>query len=108
MIIRTILLFLLFKAATGSYVNLATDYRLYTLFLCRFIKIYSAIHNAVIGNCYCGLSARRYSINKFIYTAAAVKQTVFGMQMQMCKAHAVQPPYLEIISSYISIIFFSR
>ena len=62
-------------------IHLAADNRLYPLGFTRFVKFDSAVHYAVVGDSKGGLTEFLCGMSKLTYTAGAVKQTVFGMNM---------------------------
>ena len=87
-----------FKTGIWGDVDLAADDRLYPRLFTFKIKGDSTEHNAVIRYCYRALTAFCSPCGNLAYTARAVKQTVFAMQMQMNK-----------ISHYLtSLLFFSQ
>ena len=69
----------LILAASCGKVTLAADDRLDTPRLCLFVKIHSAVHNAVVGNCN-GIHAQlNRTVQQVIKAACSVKQAVFRM-----------------------------
>ena len=76
---------LLIKAASRSYINLASDNRLYALLLAFFIKIYNTVHDTVVCNGQTVESQLLCPCNKKRDLGSTVQKTVLGMYMQMCK-----------------------
>ncbi len=79
----------MFLAETGTVrnVNLASDYRLYSVFVCFAVKINNAIHCTVVCYGNSGLTQFLDARNKLFYSAGTVEQAVFSMEMKMCEAH---------------------
>ena len=77
---------LLFKARARRDVYLTSDYRFHSRFAARFEKRNSAIHCTVIGYRNGTVPRRGSGFRNIRYTAGAVKQTVFAVQMKMYKA----------------------
>ena len=68
-------------------IDLTADNRLDTGFFRRLIKIDTTVHYAMVCNGNGGLSQFLYPIHHAADTARTVKKAVFGMDMQMYKAH---------------------
>ena len=73
----------LFKAGARSNINLASDYRLYSLLTASLEKRNRAVHCSVIGYGDRSVSRRRRRFGNFFNAAGAVKQTVFTVQVKM-------------------------
>ena len=86
-VITPIKLMLFAETRAVGNINFASDYRFYIIFLCFFIKINNAVHNAVVGYGNGILSKLTDSRHKALYAAGAVKKAVFGVEMKMYKAH---------------------
>ena len=71
----------------GCHIYLAPDNRMNSLFFGFFIKVYHPEHHAVIGDGNRSLSPFLNRPHQILDAAGAVQQTIFGMQVQMCKAH---------------------
>ena len=74
------------NAAPGN-IDLTADDGLDSGSLRSLIKINTAVHHTVIRNGYGGLSQFLDPVHHTVYAAGTVQQTVFGMYMQMGKAH---------------------
>ena len=75
------------KACTWCNINLATDNGLNPLGFAGFIKIYTAMHYTVISNSDCSLPQLFDVLYKRLQTTGTVKNTVFSMNMKMCKIY---------------------
>ena len=75
----------LIKAGTRRDIDLTADDRAYPLFLTFLIKIDHTVHDAVIGDGKGILSKLLCPFNKAGDPTGAVQQTVFSMNMQVCK-----------------------
>ena len=97
------------ESCTGCNIHLAADYCLYAVFNAFVIEVDTAVHYAVIGQCYGCLSHFLCMTDKPSYTAGAVKKAVFTMNVQMYKtAHFYSPRLSSPLSvSAIRLIFLS-
>ena len=73
------------EAGAGRHIHLTADYRLYPAFFSRAVKVDDAVHNAVVCHGDARLTEALHLVHKLLDTARAVKQTVFGMKMKVCK-----------------------
>ncbi len=84
----------LVKAAAGGDVHLAADDRMDALAQALLVKIHHAVHHAVIRDGQRLHAQFLCSGDQRLYAARAVQQRVFGVQVQVRKAHARPPPLL--------------
>ena len=94
---------------TPCNVYLAADNRLYPFSLCCVPEIHGSVHISVIGYCRGSLSEFLHTGNKLLYTASAVEQTVFRMDMKINKfvsSHLLPPTFRS--SSAILASFWKR
>ena len=89
-----------FHRAAGN-IDLTTNDGFDTCCLCCLIKVYAAVHNAVIGDSDGILSQFLDSLHHAVDAAGTVKEAVFCMNMKMYKAH-------NYASCAICINFFRR
>ena len=74
-------------------IDLAADDRLYPLLFTFLVKLDCAVHNSVIGDRRSCLSDGFHIGRQLLYAAGTVKQTVFGMKMQMHKSQVIHLSY---------------
>ena len=82
---------LLLKTGGGRNIDLAADNRLDVRCLACAVKIYAAVHYAVI----CDRERIHTELlrprSDLLYLSGSVEQTVLSMHMQVCKCHCSSP-----------------
>ena len=79
-------------AAPGRNVDFTADYGLDARAFTGAVEVHRAVHHAVVRNGQ-GVKAQLFgALRQGVYAAGPVKQAVFGVKMQMYKAHISFPP----------------
>ena len=93
---------LLVKARSRRNIDLAADDRLYAGSAAGLVKRDGAVHDAVVGDSKRGLTELLCAVNERLDAAVAVEQRIFGMNMQVNKAH-IQSSSGVYVSSFLSL-----
>ena len=88
---------LLVKARSRRNIDLAADDRLYTGRAAGLVKRDRAVHDAVVGDSKRGLTELLCAVNERLDAAVAVEQRIFGMNMQVNKAHMMYPQCVTLL-----------
>ena len=84
---------LFIKAGVGGHINLAAYNRLNPRFLGGPVEINNTVHNAVIRDGGAVHPQLFYPFHIFFYLIRPVQQTVFRMDVKMCKCHVSGTPF---------------
>ena len=88
MIITAALAFF-FETGALRHIDLAADDGLYACILCRFIKLNSTVHGAMVCNGDTVHPQFLHPLHQFLDLRRAIQQAVFRMDMQMRKRHHI-------------------
>ncbi len=69
----------------GGYIDLTADDWFDSFRFARPVEVDSSVHDAVVGDCHCGLAQLFYSLGEAAYFAEAIKKAVFCMDVEVDK-----------------------
>ena len=98
------------KSGSGRNIHFTAYNWLYSRLFCLFIKINRSIHYAMVGNRHGTLSQPLNSGNQVLNPAGSIQETVFTVNMQMCKCHLYPTFTSKIVGQYriSSFIFYHK